>query len=96
MTEGTEESENQSESDGCWGVSAGQGSVRVCLRGCLSLGQELRRSLGEKEVKGTVFWSVPWQGRAAALMGCCCRFSLPATMHSEDSLCADKTSPETY
>lgn len=39
----TEESENQSESGGCWGVFAGQANVRVCLRGCLgerwSLGQ---------------------------------------------------------
>lgn len=42
----TEESENQSVSDGCWGVFAGQGSVRVCQQGCLRFGQELRRSLG--------------------------------------------------
>lgn len=96
MTAGTEESENQSGSGGCWGVCAGRGSARACLQGCSSLGQELRRSWREKEAKGTVFWSVPWQGRAAALMGCCCRFSPPATTNSEGSLHADKASPETY
>lgn len=71
----TEESENQSESDGCCGVSAGLGNSRVCLRGCLMSGQGQRWSLGW--VTGRMWWSVPWQGKVAALMGCCCRFSLP-------------------
>lgn len=42
----TEESENQSESDGCSGGSAGQGYARVCLWGCLKSGQGQRWSLG--------------------------------------------------
>lgn len=73
----TEVSENRSESNWCGGGSVEQGNARVCLGGCLQLRQGRRWGLSLGWTRGTIWWSVPWRGREAALTGCCCRFSLP-------------------
>lgn len=73
----TEVSENQSELSLCCEVSVEQANARVCLRGCWQLRQGQGWGLSLGWMRGKIWRPVAWRGREAALMGCCCRFSLP-------------------